>query len=332
MEWYVLVLMLSLPPSMHTRCSSQCHRCLQHQLHTTTTTTTTFSTLWCGVLCRDQPGPCEDSAGWEDNKHAEEDEEEEEEKAPKQVGAELMKKLEKTLLLSSRWADGDLAKTLAEGGEEAGEESEEAGEGGEEAGEESEEAGEGGEEAGEESEEAGEGGVEVGEGGEEAGLRGYELVKRYGGFLRKLGPKSRRSGGTEAQRWPGELQKSRRSGGTEAQRWPGELQKSRRSGGTEAQQWPGELQKSRRSGGTEAQQWPGELQKSRRSGGTEAQRWPGELQKRYGGFMRRIRPKVNNIKWDKRYGGFLRRHFKMEARSVEKPFSAYDERLSQEGR
>nr|XP_061826058.1 proenkephalin-B-like [Nerophis lumbriciformis]XP_061826067.1 proenkephalin-B-like [Nerophis lumbriciformis]XP_061826077.1 proenkephalin-B-like [Nerophis lumbriciformis] len=219
MEWYVLVLMLSLPPSMHTRCSSQCDRCLQHQLHTTTTTT--FSTLWCGVLCRDQPGPCEDSAGWEDTKHAEEDEEEEdekEEKAPKQVGAELMKKLEKTL--------------LAEGSEEAGEGGEEAGEGGEEAW----------------------------EGGEEAGLRGYELVKRYGGFLRKLGPKSRRSDGTEAQRWP------------------------------------------------------------------------GELQKRYGGFMRRIRPKVNNIKWDKRYGGFLRRHFKMAARSVEKPFSAYDERLSQEGR
>ncbi|XP_061826058.2 proenkephalin-B [Nerophis lumbriciformis] len=231
MEWYVLVLMLSLPPSMHTRCSSQCDRCLQHQLHTTTTTTT-FSTLWCGVLCRDQPGPCEDSAGWEDTNHAEEDEEEEdekEEKAPKQVGAELMKKLEKTL--------------LAEG-----------------------------------SEEAGEGSEEAWGGGEEAGLRGYELVKRYGGFLRKLGPKSRRSDGTEAQGWPGELQKSRRSDGT------------------------------------------------------EAQRWPGELQKRYGGFMRRIRPKVNNIKWDKRYGGFLRRHFKMAARSVEKPFSAYDERLSQEGR
>ncbi|CAL8363805.1 unnamed protein product [Lota lota] len=41
------------------------------------------------------------------------------------------------------------------------------------------------------------------------------------------------------------------------------------------------------------------------------------LQKRYGGFMRRIRPKLNNLKLDnqKRYGGFLRRHFKSAVRS-----------------
>lgn len=46
---------------------------------------------------------------------------------------------------------------------------------------------------------------------------------------------------------------------------------------------------------------------------------PDELQKRYGGFMRRVRPKMNNLKWNKRYGGFLRRHFKISVRSAEDP-------------
>ncbi|NXX81632.1 PDYN protein, partial [Urocolius indicus] len=67
---------------------------------------------------------------------------------------------------------------------------------------------------------------------------------------------------------------------------------------------------------------PGERQVPQDYPGPAAAEAEGqELHKRYGGFMRRVRPK---LRWDdqKRFGGSLRRHFKVTTRSEQDP-SAY---------
>uniref|UniRef100_A0A8B9BQS7 Proenkephalin-B n=1 Tax=Anser brachyrhynchus TaxID=132585 RepID=A0A8B9BQS7_9AVES len=118
-------------------------------------------------------------------------------------------------------------------------------------------------------------------------------AKRYGGFMKKLAKGKLLSLLRENAHSKGSL--SKKFGGFG--RKPGER--------AAPEDYPG----------------PGDVGSEEPAGtGAEGQEL-AELHKRYGGFMRRIRPK---LKWDnqKRYGGFLRRQFKVTTRSDEDP-SAY---------
>ncbi|XP_029362863.1 proenkephalin-B [Echeneis naucrates] len=59
MEWYVLVLMLSLPPSMYTDCPSQCQKCAQQIL----SSDATFRSLSCRAECEAQLHGCGQAPG-----------------------------------------------------------------------------------------------------------------------------------------------------------------------------------------------------------------------------------------------------------------------------
>ncbi|KAI3356855.1 hypothetical protein L3Q82_003340 [Scortum barcoo] len=175
MEWYVLVLMLSLPPSIHADCSSQCQKCAQQLL----SSDGAFS-LPCSADCEDQLQACAPAPALADFSQDEAAEEEESQQADlvKRYGG-FIKRIDKNKnkIFSSSWRDNlilkaaalpkkyeDLLKRLEERGAQDAEPAP-----------------------------------------EDQVPRSY--AKRYGGFLRKFGPKSRRSSSAEQQEEPEELQK-----------------------------------------------------------------------------------------------------------------------------
>lgn len=129
-----------------------------------------------------------------------------------------------------------------------------------------------------------------------------QLVKRYGGFIKRIDRNKNKGPGPE--RTYDSFRRLQRDADTEL---------SKRYGGFLRKFGP----KTRRSGSAESGQSP-EAEHQSQEESSEA---PAGLHKRYGGFMRRIRPKLNTLQWDKRYGGFLRRHFNISVRSAEKPYS-----------
>ncbi|XP_059190146.1 proenkephalin-B isoform X2 [Centropristis striata] len=190
MEWYVLVLMLSLPPSIRANCSSQCQKCVQQIL----SPDAAFSRLSCSAGCEGQLESCGQAApGLADFSQDEGAEEEESQQADlvKRYGG-FIKRIDKNKnkIFASPWRDNyivkpgalpkkyeELLKRLGERGAEA-------------------DAPQDADEAPEEEEE------------EEDLVVPHGYAKRYGGFLRKFGNKSKRSSSAEEENQePEELQK-----------------------------------------------------------------------------------------------------------------------------
>ncbi|XP_068606281.1 proenkephalin-B [Brachionichthys hirsutus] len=149
MAWYVLLLVLSLPASIHADCSPQCQNCLQEILD--------LSSLSCSGDCEGQPRSCGPTPGLEP--------------ADRESPSRLQRYggfIQSAMFASPRHRED------APGGPERGEDAP------------------GGPERGEDA---------FGD----PLLRPFD--KRYGGFLRKFGPKSRRSGSAELRDPEQQLQK-----------------------------------------------------------------------------------------------------------------------------
>ncbi|XP_008293951.1 proenkephalin-B [Stegastes partitus] len=171
MEWYVLVLMLSLPPSIHTDCSSHCQKCVDQIL----SPAAALSTLTCSAECDGQLESCSQAPRLADFSQDEAAEEEERQQADlvKRYGG-FIKRIDKNKnkIFTSPWRDNNYilkARTLPKKYEELLKRMEER-------------------EAGASEEDAG-----------DAPEDQIRYAKRYGGFLRKFGPKSKRSSSAEQQ-------------------------------------------------------------------------------------------------------------------------------------
>ncbi|XP_071399385.1 proenkephalin-B [Centroberyx affinis] len=165
MEWYVLVLMLSLPSSIHTGCSLQCQKCAQQILGADAA----FSSLSCSTECEDQMERCGPAAGLTDFSQDEAAEEESQQHANlvKRYGG-FIKRIDKNKnkIFTFPWRENYILKggALPKKYEDLLRKLEER---------------------------------EVAEDDAPENQRVYSNVKRYGGFLRKFGPKSKRSSSAE---------------------------------------------------------------------------------------------------------------------------------------
>ncbi|XP_041859827.1 proenkephalin-B [Melanotaenia boesemani] len=181
MEWYVLVLMLSLPSSIHADCSLQCQKCAQQMLRPDAA----FSSLPCSAECEGELESCGQPPRLADFTEDEAAEAEESHQADlvKRYGG-FIKRIDKNknkIFTSSPWRDNyimkaealpkkyeDFLKRLEARDADAVRDANDA--------------------------------------TEDQILHNY--VKRYGGFLRKFGPKTKRSSSPEQEsQEPEELQK-----------------------------------------------------------------------------------------------------------------------------
>ncbi|XP_029995900.1 proenkephalin-B [Sphaeramia orbicularis] len=187
MEWYVLVLMLSLPPSIHTDCSTQCHKCMERIL--IPDASFSRSSLSCAAECEGQLESCGATAAGlraadfsQDEMAAAEEEGSQQGELVKRYGG-FIKRIDKNknkIFTASPWRDNSILKTAAAAPKNTYEELIKTLE---------------------------ERDVDTGDDSPPADevLRSY--VKRYGGFLRKFGPKTKRSSSQEIREEPEELQK-----------------------------------------------------------------------------------------------------------------------------